>query len=180
MGCCNVPPSCTPTHQRAIFPFWGFTEFTPTIPKMYWDVRSQEQRILRICEMLDKLICYSDYLGDNLEITREDIEALKAEFEKFKESGFLDYYEKQLEEWIYENMPQIVGYAMRMVFFGCTDDGHFTAFIPDSWNPITFDYGASYADKNTYGHLILEMYVTDTFQVNGKPTDLIWEVQDNG
>lgn len=180
MGCENVPTKCAPKHARYIPPFWGFTEFTPTIPKLYWNVHSQEQRILRICELLDKLICYSDYLGDNVELNRGEIEALKAEFEEFKESGFLDYYLEQIEAWVYQNMPQIVGMAMKMVFFGCSADGHFTAYIPESWEPIVFDAGYDYSDKNTYGRLILEMYVTDTFQIDGKPTDLIWEVVDNG
>lgn len=180
MSCCNVPPKCEPEQPRYIPPFWGFTEFTPTIPKMYWNVRSQEQRILRISELLDKLICYADFLGDNVEINKSDIEYLKNEFEEFKEHGFEDYYLEQIEAWVYANMPQIVGMAMKMVFFGCSLDGHFTAYIPESWKPIVFDAGYDYSDKNTYGRLILEMYVTDTFQINGKPTDLIWEVVDNG
>ena len=180
MSCCDIPPKCRPGRGRYIFPFAGFTDFTPTIPKMYWDVHSQEQRIHRICDMLDKLICYADYLGDNVEINKKDIEALKSEFEEFKEHGFDDYYLEQIERWVYANMPQIIGYAMRMIFFGCTADGHFTAYIPDSWDPIYFNYGANYQDKNTYGHIILEMFVTDTFQVDGRPTNLIWEVVDNG
>lgn len=181
MSCCNVPPQCAPAQQRNIPPFWGYTEFTPTIPKMYWNVRSQEQRLLRISELLDKLICYADFLGDNVEINKEDIEALKNEFEEFKEHGFEDYYEEQIEAWVQENMPQIISYAVRMVFFGLTEDGHFIAYIPDTWNEIQFDTGMNYSDQNTYGRLILDMYVTDTFKSpHGKPTDLIWEVEQNG
>ena len=180
MGCNNVPPSCAPFPPRSVPPFCGFTEFTPTIPKLYWNVKSQEQRILRICELLDKLACYADFLGDNVQLNRDDIEALKAEFLEFKEHGFDDYYLDQIERWVYANMPGIIGNSMKMVFFGCTVDGHFTAYIPESWQPIVFDAGYDYNDKNTYGRLILDMYVTDTFQVNGKPTDLIWEVVNNG
>ena len=66
-----------------------------------------------------------------------------------------------------------------MVFFGCTEDGHYTVFIPENWNSIIFNTGYNYNDKNTYGRLIFEMYVTDTFQINGVPTDLIWEVQND-
>ena len=51
---------------RIIPSFAGFTEFTSSIPKLYWDVKSQEQRILAICKMLDKVICYADMLGENV------------------------------------------------------------------------------------------------------------------
>lgn len=157
--------------------FSGFTEFTPTIPKLYYGVKSQEQRILELCKMIDKLICYADMLGNQTNINIHDILELEAEFEKFKESGFEDYYEQQLAAWIDENMPNIISYAIRMVFFGLTEDGYFVAYIPDSWNEIQFDTGMDYSDKNTYGRLILDMYVTDTFQtVKGQPTELIWEV----
>lgn len=157
--------------------FAGFTDFTPTIPKMYWDVESQEQRIHAICKQLHKLVCYADMLGDKINLNREDIDELQRLFEQFMESGFEDYYAQQIEAWVDEHMPDIIDRSVKMVFFGLTDDGHFCAYIPDTWEEIQFDTGYNYSDQNTYGHLILNMYVTDTFQVNGKPTDLIWEVQ---
>ena len=82
MSCCDINPK--PGFRRVIPPFAGFTEFTPTIPKLYWDVHSQEQRIHRICDMLDKIICYANFLGDKTEINIEEIEALKAEFEELR------------------------------------------------------------------------------------------------
>ena len=163
-----------------ISPYHLWEPPTWVIPKMYWDAMSQEQRIHAICRQIEKLICYVDYLGGNVDELTIKYDELKADFDKFMESGFDDYYLEQIEAWVYANMPQIIGYAMRMVFFGCTADGHFTAYIPDSWDPIYFNYGVDYQDKNTYGHIILEMFVTDTFQVNGRPTNLIWEVVDNG
>ena len=173
MTCCNDKQAPIPY----VVPYAGFTEFTTSIPKLYWNVKSQEQRILAICEQINKIICYSDMLGDKVNLNRADIDELQRLFNEFMESGFDDYYEEQIHAWVMANMPDIVGNAMKMVFFGCTEDGHFTAYIPESWKSVIFNYGANYADKNTYGHIILEMYVTDTFQVNGKPTDLIWEVQ---
>lgn len=154
MSCCDVPPKCTPKAKGGIFPFWGFTEFTPTIPKAYWAVKSQEQRILAISDLLDKLICYSDYLGDNLGITREELEALQAEFEEFKASGFEDYYEEQLHQWILDHMPDIIRQSIMMVWFGLTLDGYFVAYIPNSWEEIIFDTGANYGTPE-YGRLML-------------------------
>lgn len=160
MSCCNVPPKCTPKPRGGIFPFHGFTEFTSEIPKLYWNVRSQEQRIHAICDLIDKLICYADYLGDNLGITREELEELKSEFEEFKAHGFDEYYEEQLHQWILDHMPDIIREAIKMVWFGLTLDGYFVAYIPDAWEDIIFDTGANY-NLDSYGRLIL-YYEVDT------------------
>lgn len=152
MNCCH--------RERYIPRFIGFTDYTPTIPKMYWDVHSQEQRIHAICKGLDKLICYSDFLGDNLDATMEDVEALQAEFTEFKESGFDDYYLEQIEKWVNDNLETLYHLLVKQVYFGLTLDGHFVAYIPDSWNDIIFDTGYDY-DLDTYGRLILRFYVDD-------------------
>lgn len=162
MGCHNHP-------HRYITPFAGFTAFVPSIPKLYWGVKSQEQRILAICELLDKLICYADMLGDNVNFNREEIEALKAEFEKFKESGFEDYYLEQIEKWVNDNLETLFHLLVKQVFFGLTLDGHFVAYIPESWNDIVFDTGMVYG-VDTYGRLILRWDVDDSGEaVNQRP-----------
>lgn len=135
--------------------FSAFTAFTPEIPKLYWNVKSQEQRYFTICEDLHKIICYLDCLSEHMNIDHEEIEKLKELFNKFMESGFLDYYEKQIEAWIDEHMPDIIGRAIKMVFFGLTMDGYFCAYIPKSWAGITFDTIADYENIN-YGCLVLE------------------------
>lgn len=148
MGCIN--------RMSWLFPgYLDFTTTAPVIPKLYWDVESQEQRWARICEQLGKVICYSDCLGKQLNITMEDVEQLKSEFEEFKESGFFDYYAEQLEKWINDNMERIISDAIKMCFFGLTLDGYFCAYIPKSWYGIIFDTIADYANEN-YGCLVLK------------------------
>lgn len=145
-------------------PFAGFTEFTASIPKLYFNVKSQEQRIHAMCELINKLICYADMLGDKVSDDHDAIEELIDEFNKFKDSGFLDYYEQQLEAWINAHMPDIIGKYVRMVFFGLTLDGCFVAYIPEGtgWNDIVFDTGAVYG-SDEYGRLILN------YAVDGEP-----------
>ena len=60
-------------------PFVGFTQFTPAVPKLYWNVKSQEQRIKALCEELHKLIVYSETIKDQTNINTEDIEQLTEE-----------------------------------------------------------------------------------------------------
>ena len=134
--------------------FAGFTEFTPTIPKMYWDVESQEQRIHAICKQLHKLVCYADMLGDKINLNREDIDDLQRLFEQFMESGFDDYYAEQVEKWIDEHLEFIYDHTIKQIYFGLTDDGYFVAYIPESWDDITFDTIMNYSDAN-YGSLTL-------------------------
>ncbi len=51
-------------------------------------------------------------------------------------------YPKELEDslvkWVQENAIDLIGSMTNMVFFGLTDDGYFTAYIPDGWKNITF------------------------------------------
>ena len=157
MACCPpIPP------YRYVPPFAGFTEFTASIPKLYFNVKSQEQRIHAMCELINKLICYADMLGDKVSDDHDAIEELIEEFNKFKDSGFLDYYEKQLEAWINAHMADIISMYVKQVFFGLTLDGRFVAYIPEgsAWEDVIFDTGAVY-DLDTYGRLML-YYVTDS------------------
>lgn len=142
-------------NNESIVPFWGYSAFTPTIPKLYWDVKSQEQRILNLFDLLDKLVCYANMLGIRINVTDSDVSELKDEFEKLKDGKFWGMYEKKLTEWIESSLPDIIGQAAKMVFFGLTDDGYFCAYIPESWKDITFDTGAVFGQVD-YGRLILK------------------------
>ena len=96
-----VPPVFEQQMTRIIPSFAGFTAFVPTVPKIYWNVRSQEQRILGICEMLDKVICYADMLGENVdEITKIMQEILDGKLDPMIEAAIV--------AWFDENEPQIV------------------------------------------------------------------------
>lgn len=135
--------------------FLGWTEFTPVIPKMYWDVKSAEQRTKVMCEQLHKLACYAEMLCEKGNLNRADIDELTEQFNKFMESGFNDYYAEQIKAWVNEHMQSIIEQAIKMVFFGLTQDGYFCAWIPNSWTGIMFDTVANYLDEN-YGCLVLK------------------------
>ena len=141
-----------------IAPFWGYSAFTPTIPKLYWDVKSQEQRILNLFDLLDKLIDYCNTMGIQINANVEEIAKLREDFEGLKDGKFWDYYEQQITEWVNANMPDIIGKAVKLCWFGLTDDGYLCAYIPDSWSDISFDVGMVYG-RSDYGRLILRMNV---------------------
>lgn len=151
--------------------FSAWKEFTPVIPAMYSNVESGEQRIHAICAQLHKLVCYVDYLGGHIDLNKQNIEELKTLFEKFIASGFEDYYERQIIDWIDNHLNFIFTHVAKQVFFGLTLDGHFIAYIPDSWDDIIFDTGAVYG-LDTYGRLILRWDVDNSnYSVNQRPED---------
>lgn len=154
MGCYDDKKPLPYPVGRYVPWFAGWTEFSPTVPKLYWNVRSAEQRTLALCEQVHKLVCYADMLGEKICLNRKDIDELKDQFQKFMESGFDDYYAEQIEQWINDHMPDIIRQAIRMVWFGLTLDGLFVAYIPESWDDIVFDTGAVYGTSE-YGRLIL-------------------------
>lgn len=151
-------------------PGWSsFIDFSPTVPQLYWNIDSNEQRYHLLCRQLHKLVCYADMLGEKINIDHAAINALEKEFERFKNTGFLDYYEKLIEAWINANMERLIAASIRQVYFGLTLDGYFVAYIPDSWNDIIFDTGAVYGE-DTYGRLILRWDVDESAgNVNQRP-----------
>ena len=169
---------CSPTYPNGeaapIPPFWGFSAFTPTIPKLYWNVKSQEQRILNLFDLLNKLVCYCDSMGLQIDVNAQDIADLKVAMQELKDGGLVDYYEKQIYDWIQANMADLLSAGIKQVYFGLTDDtysggaGYFVAYIPESWSEIVFDTGAVYG-LDTYGRLILRWDADSPYSVAQTP-----------
>ncbi len=135
------------------FPFWN--AYTPTLPDIYWDVDSHEERIKKLCLMLHKLVEYADYLGKNINLDHATIEQLQEAFQNFIDGAYAEYYENALYEWIQNNFADLISAGVKQVYFGLTDDGYFCAYAPDSWSEISFDTGAVYG-RSDYGRLILQ------------------------
>lgn len=141
-----------PTPLITPYPFW--TQFTPTLPALYWDVDSHEERIKRICLELHKLVEYADYLGENINLDHETITQLQDAFQKFIDGEYDQYYKDVIKQWINDNFAELISDGVRQVYFGLTDDGYFCAYVPDSWSEITFDTGAVFG-RSDYGRLVL-------------------------
>lgn len=139
---------------RPLIPIPGLMPYTPVLPKLYWEAITPEQELHELCKRLHTLFDYAQQLGTLTTEQMQELAALQAEFEKFKESGFEDYYEQQLQAWIEANVAYLFQTLASQVYFGITDDGYFCAYIPESWSDITFDTGAVYG-RSDYGRLIL-------------------------
>lgn len=139
---------------RPLYPWPGFMPTTPVLPKLYWEAITPEQELQELCKRLHMLYDYATQLGTITGEQGEQIRMLIDQFQKFMESGFEDYYEKQLLAWINEHFAELISAGMKQVYFGLTSDGYFCAYVPDSWSEITFDTGAVYG-RSDYGRLIL-------------------------
>lgn len=165
--------------ENVTFPIQTWPAFymatAPTIPSFYWDVVSDEQRIKEICCRLGSLIDYLDTITDGTNELADEVAQLKELFEQFQESGFDDYYEQQVKEWIAANLAFVFESTAKQVFFGINKEGYFTAYVPQSWDQIIFDTGAVYAD-DTYGRLILRWDVlTDNTETVDQTPETIEE-----
>lgn len=70
--------------------FAGFTAYTPEIPKLYWDVKSQEQRIKAICMELHKAICYINAVTEQVNGFSTEIEQTLTDFKTQVERQLAD------------------------------------------------------------------------------------------
>ena len=70
---------------------------------------------------------------------------------------FTPEMEEALYKWTIANTVEIIGRAIKTVFFGITDDGYFVAYIPDSWSDITFGTSGldTFPENVEFGHLTL-------------------------
>lgn len=134
---------------------------SPTLPKMYWEVKSPEQLVANLYCIMDALKNYVNGASDQINANTDKIAELEGLFKKFQESGFDDYYARQVTAWIASNLEFIYDKTVRQVFFGLTDDGRFCAYVPNSWADIKFDTGAVYG-TDEYGRLMLRFDATGT------------------
>lgn len=145
-------------------PLWpAFFPSAPVVPKLYYDALSPEQRIKKLCEELHRLCEYANLLGVNINLDHEAIAQLQADFQRFIDGEYDQYYKDVIYQWIQDNFADLISEGIKQVFFGLTDDGYFCAYVPDSWNEITFDTGAVFG-RSDYGRLILRFEADEAAQ----------------
>lgn len=144
------------TSTISLLRYWCQT----VLPAVYDDSLSYYELLAKVVDKLNEGLSatgkWATYIAENAEAIKE----LQDLFKKFQESGFNDYYAKQVAEWINNNLSYIYDHTIKQIYFGLTDDGYFCAYVPDSWSDIEFDTGAMYG-RSDYGRLILRYDVTN-------------------
>ena len=133
------------------FRFWC----QKVLPAVYDDSLSYYELFCNVIIKLIELIEIDNEQSEVINILAIELNQLKGLFEKFQESGFDDYYKDQVEKWVKENLEYIYRYTINQIFFGLTANGYWCAWIPESWEDITFDTILNYSDPN-YGSIVLK------------------------
>ena len=117
--------------------------------------RSDLREILRRLKELDPIV---DGLVEWKETHEKEYEELKELYDQIMSGDFPESVEKAFYDWMQKNALELVGSMVKNVFFGLTDSGYFVAYIPESWEDITFNttgLDIEVALQPNYGHLVL-------------------------
>ena len=86
------------------------------------------------------------------------IEEIEALFDLLMSGDLPPGIQEGINNWMQSHAIDLVGQLVKTVFFGLTNDGYFVAYIPDSWDDITFnttEWDIFIATMPDYGHLVL-------------------------
>lgn len=132
------------------------------LPLVYDDSLSYYELLCKVVDFCNKLLENQNEIreileqyGTDIESLKKDVKDLQTELEKVKNGDYLSLYIDSLQNWIDRNVQNLVARIVKYVFFGLTDDGHFIAYIPETWDFIHFDTIMS-TDDELYGHLVLQ------------------------
>lgn len=124
------------------FRFWC----QKVLPLVYDDSLSYYEVLCKVVDYINNLIETDKEIYATLDAMKADIKLLQDWVDNFDEN--VDRVLKDVIE----------HYIATMVFFGITDDGYFVAYIPESWDDITFyttELDIFLPIEPEYGHLVL-------------------------
>ena len=124
------------------FKFWC----QKVLPLVYDDSISYYEVLCKVVDYINALIETDNEIFATLDKMKADITVLQ---------NWVDNFDNNVEVMLREIIDR---YIATMVFFGITDDGYFVAYIPESWNDITFyttELDIFLPIEPEYGHLVL-------------------------
>lgn len=110
--------------------------------------------VLKTCKEVKAKV---DSMEEWRALHEQEYEQLKELYDDIMSGNFPESVTQAFYDWMNKNALNIVGSMVKNVFFGIDDNGYFVAYIPESWDDITF--GTSGLDDFPtgveYGHLTL-------------------------
>lgn len=117
------------------------------LPLVYDESLSYYELLCKVINKVNDVVELVDEMTPELTEYLQKVDNLAAEVEALKNGDYTDIIESYIAE------------TIKMVFFGLTDSGYFIAYIPESWDDITFNTTGydipAPPSVPEYGHLIL-------------------------
>lgn len=139
------------------YPWW----VNPTTPTSFSNAMSQLELIRNVVNNMTTLYQNQNGMAQHMQLTDNQIAELQrivtelqATLDGIANGDNIDFYLNMLSSWIDQNLIMLVGRIVKYVMFGITDDGYFCAYIPDSWDFISWDTVMDYK-SDLYGHLLM-------------------------
>lgn len=123
------------------------------LPAVYDDSLSYYELLAKIQDKLNESINSINNLNEWQQAQDAAINDLEQAITDFINGGYKKDFYKYVQEWLKENIEDAIADSAHMVFFGLTDDGYFTAYIPSKWS-FVLDTIMDYNSDN-YGSLVI-------------------------
>lgn len=124
------------------------------LPTVYGDELSYYEVLCKVANSLNTAMEAQDEDNENLKEIYKFLVEMQKTLDDFMANGFDDYYMQLFKDWMNNNMWCLMSWASRCVWFGISEDGYFTAFIPDNMNFIDFDVNLD-PESEDYGKLYM-------------------------
>ena len=124
------------------FRFWC----QKVLPLAYDNSLSYYEVLCKVVEYINNLIETDNEIYATIEEMEADIKTLQ---------NWVDNFDENVNTTLRNIIDE---YIATMVLFGLTDDGYFVAYIPDSWDDVTFyttELDIFLPIEPEYGHLVL-------------------------
>lgn len=72
------------------------------------------------------------------DFVNSELQAMWDLLDRIKNGEYLDLYLSAIKEYIDQNLQEFVAGIVKYVHFGISDDGHFVAYMPDTWDFMEF------------------------------------------
>lgn len=116
------------------------------LPIVYDDSLSYYELLNKVVDKLNEVVDTDNVLIEVVNDLDGRVSTIEATLDELTSGGYSEILERYISE------------AIKMVFFGLTDTGYFVAYIPDSWDDITFnttEYDITVPCMTDFGHLVL-------------------------
>lgn len=140
------------------FKFWC----QKVLPLVYDDSLSYYEVLCKLTDYINKMLSdmatlsamVEEFGPEGIAKLRAEMAALQAELDAVKNGEYAGLYVDAMAAWIDKNLQTMVGKIVQYVFFGLSADGHFVAYIPESWDFMSFDSIVD-PEEELYGHLLV-------------------------